>query len=421
MKYIKKEYPCYNLHMIKTDKFKTTNIEVIFEREIKKEDITITNFLSSILTFTTKKYNTKLKYAKKMESLYAARLFANSYRLGSNFNVDFNMQILNDKYAENGLLNESLEFLKEVLFNPNVTDGKFDEVSFNIIKNDESSQIERFKEDTRRYATLRCCELTDDKAPFSYNLKGYMEDLNKITSENLYSYYNKFIESSNVDIFIIGNIEIEEVEKMIEEKFQFTNKNQESKYPLLPTLNNRKKRKEIIETDNTNQSKLAITCRIESMTDKERNYVLNLYNSILGGSTDSKFFKNIREKYSLCYYATTGANKLDNILLISSGITKENYNKMLILIDKEMDDIKKGYITEDELINAKKYYLSGLEEIEDSPNQIIASYYAIDKLKADSIEERKEKIKDITKEEIVALANKIYIDTVYLLGGDKKC
>ena len=248
-----------------------------------------------------------------------------------------------------------------------------------------------------------------------------MEDLNKITSENLYSYYNKFIESSNVDIFIIGNIEIEEVEKMIEEKFQFTNKNQESKYPLLPTLNNRKKRKEIIETDNTNQSKLAITCRIESMTDKERNYVLNLYNSILGGSTDSKFFKNIREKYSLCYYATTGANKLDNILLISSGITKENYNKMLILIDKEMDDIKKGYITEDELINAKKYYLSGLEEIEDSPNQIIASYYAIDKLKADSIEERKEKIKDITKEEIVALANKIYIDTVYLLGGDKKC
>lgn len=421
MKYIKKEYPYYNLHMIKTDKFKTTNIEVIFEQEIKKEDITITNFLSSILTFTTKKYNTKLKYAKKMESLYAARLFANSYRLGSNLNVDFNMQILNDKYAEKGLLNESLDFLKEVLFNPNVTDDKFDEVSFNIIKNDECSQIERFKEDTRRYATLRCCELTDDKAPFSYNLKGYMEDLNKITGENLYSYYKKFIENSIVDIFVIGNIEIEEVEKMIEEKFKFTNKTQKSKYPLLSTLNNRKKRKEIIETDNTNQSKLAVTCRIENMTDKERNYVLNLYNSILGGSTDSKFFKNIREKYSLCYYATTGANKLDNILLISSGITKENYNKMLILIDKEMDDIKKGNITEDELINAKKFYLSGLEEIEDSPNQIIASYYAMDKLKADSIEERKEKIKDITKEEIVTLANKIYIDTVYLLGGDKKC
>ncbi len=420
MKYIKKEYPCYNLHIIKTNKFKTTNIEVIFEQKIKKEDITITNFLSSILTFTTKKYNTRLKLAKKMESLYAARIFTNSYRLGSNLNVDFNMQILNDKYAENGLLDECLEVLKEILFNPNVTDGKFDDVCFNIIKNDEQSQIERFKEDTRRYATLRCCELTDDKAPFSYNVKGYLEDLKKITSENLYSFYKKFMENSSVDIFIIGDIEIEEVENLVREKFKFTNKNKMSRYPVLPPLNHRKQRKEIIENDNTNQSKLAITCRAEGMTDKERNYVLNLYNSILGGSTDSKFFKNIREKYSLCYYATTGANKLDNILLISSGITKDNYNKMLILIDKEMDDMKKGNITEEEIINAKKYYLSGLEEIEDSPNQIIASYYAIDKLKADTIEQRKEKIKEVTKQEIVTLANKIYIDTVYLLGGDKK-
>lgn len=420
MKYIKKKYPCYNLHMIKTDKFKTTNIEVIFEQEIKKEDITITNFLSSILTFTTKKYDTKLKFAKKMESLYASRIFTNSYRLGSNLNVDLNMQLLSDKYGEKGLLGECLEVLKEVLFNPNVTNGKFDEMSFNIIKNEEQSQIERFKEDPRRYATLRCCELTDDKAPFSYNVKGYLEDLNKITSENLYSFYKEFMTNSYVDIFIIGDIEIEEVEKMVEEKFKFNNINKESKFPLLQPLKHRKQRKEIIENDNTNQSKLAITCRAEGMTDKERNYVLNLYNSILGGSVDSKFFKNIREKYSLCYYASSGANKLDNLLIISSGITKDNYNKILILIDKEMNDMKKGNITEDEIINAKKYYLSGLEEIEDSPNQIIASYYAIDKLKADPIEQRRKTIKDITREEIVALANKIYIDTTYLLGGDKK-
>lgn len=420
MKYIKKEHPCYNLHMIKTDKFKTTNIEVIFEQDIKKEDITISNFLSSILTFTTKKYDTKLKYAKEMEKLYAAKLYTNSYRLGSNLNVDFNMQILNDKYTEKGLLNKSLDFLKEVIFNPNVKDGEFDEVSFNIIKNDERSQIQRFKEDIRRYATLRCCELTDDTAPFSYNLKGYIDDLEKITSEDLYTYYQKFMANSNIEIFIIGDIDIDEVDKMIKEKLVFTNNKKNSKYPLMPIGKHKKQRKEVIENDSTNQAKLSITCRIENLTDRERNYVLNLYNYILGGSSDSKFFRNIREKYSLCYYAVTGANKLDNLLLISSGITKENYSKMLILIDKEMNDMRNGNITEDEIINAKKYYLSGLEEIEDNPSQIIASYYAIDKLKADSIEERKEKIKEITKEEIVALANKVFIDTIYLLGGDKK-
>lgn len=419
MKYIKKEYPCYNLHMIKTDKFKTTNIEVIFEQDIKKEDITISNFLSSMLTFTTKKYDTKLKYAKEMEKLYAAKLYTSSYRLGSNFNVDFNMQILNDKYTEQGLLDKSLDILQEVIFNPNVKDEKFDEVSFNIVKNDEHSQIERFREDIRRYATLRCCELTDDSAPFSYNLKGYVDDLDKVTPEILYLYYKRFLVDSNVEIFIIGDIDMDEVDKMIKEKFIFTNK-KHSKYPIIPPGKHKKQRKEVIENDSTNQAKLSIACRLEDLTDRERNYVLNLYNSILGGTSDSKFFKNIREKYSLCYYAVSGANKLDNLLLISSGITKDNYNKMLILIDKEMNDMRNGNITEDEIINAKKYYLSGLEEIEDNPSQIIASYYAIDKLKADSIEERKERIKEITKEEIVALANKVFIDTIYLLGGDKK-
>ncbi len=417
MEYKRVDCETFNLHMIKSNKFKVTNIEVIFEDEIRKEDITINNFLGAILTYTSKKYNTKLKMAHKQESLYAARLFNSSYRLGNVINNDFNVIVLNDKYTEKGLLKDTIEYLKEVLFNPNVDDNKFDEESFKVIYNDMLSVIETFKENPRRYASLRILELTDNTKPFSYNLKGYLEDLNKITRENLYEYYKKFI-NNKVDIYIIGDIDFKETEKLFKDNYCFKCKTKEFESPLVKW--NKNKRQEFIEKDNTNQSKLSISCYIDDLTRFERNYVLNLYNYILGGSPDSKFFKNIREKHSLCYYVSSNVYKLDNLLLISSGISKENYGKILELIEKEMNDISKGIFTEEDIDKAKKGYLKALEEIEDVPNQIIASYYAEFRLGIDPIEKRKEEIMKVTKEDIINLSKKISIDTIFLLGGDRK-
>lgn len=420
MEYIKKETPTYNLHMIKTNKFKTTSIEIIFSRELKKEEITIMNFLASIMTYTTKKYNTKLKFSQKMENLYASKVFASSYRLGKNINVDFNMKLLNDKYAEEGLLEESLKFLSEIIFNPNVDNNEFDQESFDVIKNDEQSQIERFKEDSRRYSTLRLMELTDSTKPFSYNLKGYLEDLEKINRKNLYDFYKEFIKCQIIDIYIIGDIDFDKTEKIVSDNFKFDIVKSNQNDFLIEWKNHREKIQEVVESDKTNQAKLSISCRLENINKFERNYILNIYNLILGGTADSKFFKNIREKYSLCYYASSGANKLDNLLVISSGITKDNYSKIMILIEKEMNDMRKGNFDDIEIEKAKKYYISNLEEIEDSPNQIIALYYSMDKLGADDVETKKKMINKVTKDDIVALSNKVYIDTVFLLGGDKK-
>ena len=219
MKYLKKEYPSFNLHMINTDRFKTVNLEIIFGRRIKKEEITITNFLSSILVYTTKKYNTKLKFGQKMEDLYATRAFTNCYRIGNIFNVDFNLKFLNPKYSDENIFNDALDFLKEIIFNPNIKNNEFDENSFNVVKNNEISRIMRLKEDKRGYSKLRLLELTDKDAPFSYNMKGYLEDLEKITRKNLYDFYKKFLKSNKVDIYIVGNIDFKETEKLITSKF----------------------------------------------------------------------------------------------------------------------------------------------------------------------------------------------------------
>lgn len=420
MNYIKKELPSYNLHMIKTDKFKSTAIEVIFGNKIEKENITINNFLSSILTYTSKKYNTKVKYARKMEDLYASVISSSSYRVGNLLNIDFNLKVLDDKYTEDGLFESAIDFLYETIFNPNVSNNMFDEDSFNAIKMAEKNQIERFREDQRSVATLKSLELFDPNSPVSYNLKGYMEDLEEITRSNLYDYYKKIIKESIIDIFVVGDIDFDKIEKTIKDKFVFDNNKIIVENICLNYKKHQKKPNVEIMKANTNQAKLSICCTIEDMTKHEKDYVLNLYNIILGGSSDSKFFKNIREKYSLCYYAVTRALKVDNILTISSGISKENYSKMLILIEKEMKDMTKGKFDLEDIEKAKEYCLAGLKEIEDSQEQLIASYYAFDKLNSDDLEKRKEMFKKVTKEEIVELSKKVFIDSIFLLGGGRK-
>lgn len=419
MNYIKKQLGSYNLHMIKTDKFKRINMEIIFSNYISKDKITLNNFLSSMLTFSTKKYPTKNKFARELENLYVAKIFPSTYRIGKYHNIDFNLTMLNEKYTENGMFEKTLDFLKEIIFNPNVVNGEFDLNSFNIVKNDQLSQIERFKEDSRRYSILKLFELVDKNAPFAQNLCGDKEELEKINPKNLYEYYKDFIEKSHIDIFIVGDIDFDKTEKLIREKFKFRVFKNELESPILESFKHRKKYQEVFEKDKTNQSKLNVAFTIEDMTKFEREYVLNLYNIILGGTADSKFFKNIREKYSLCYYISSIGNKLDNLLIVNSGITKENYSKILILVKKEMEDMQKGIFSLEDIEKAQKYYIASLNESLDSPSQIIASYYAMNLMGIDDIETRKEKIMTVNKEDIVKLSKKIYLDTVFLLGGDK--
>ena len=171
------------------------------------------------------------------------------------------------------------------------------------------------------------------------------------------------------------------------------------------------------EVDSINQSKLSIGCKLMDLTDRERNYVLTIYNLLLGATADSRFFKNIREKHSICYTISSSLDKIDNLLFIKAGISKNNFDLCVNLIKQEMKEIEDGNITDNELQNAKNTYISLLEEIMDNDESIIDTYVATDILGIGNVEERKEQIKTVTKEEVINLSKKIKMDTIYLLEG----
>ena len=417
MEYIKKDLGSYRLHMIKTNKFKTIKIKVSFRRPIKKEEITIRNVLADILIQTSNKYKTKRDLAIKAQDLYAASITSGNIRIGNYINTDIVLSVLNDKYTEINNFSESVDFLHDLIYDPNICNEKFDEEQLNIIKTRTKTSLESLKEDSSYYSLIRLLEVMDKDTPLSCRTAGYSKDLKSINPKNLYEYYQDMLKKDLMEIFVIGDIDFEQITELIRNKFAVkTFKKCREKY-YLDEVKPRGRKKIVIESDENNQSKLAIGARINGLTQYEKNYPLTLYNIILGGGEDSKLFRNIRERNSLCYYINSVPQKLDNILIIRAGIDKKNVKKTVSLIEKEMNKLKHGKITENDLVFAKEYFTTAIDSLLESQTSILNHYYMMEVLGSDDIETRLKKMNDVKLSEVIKVAKKIKIDTVYCLEG----
>lgn len=419
MEYIKKDLGSYKLHLIKTDKFKSITVKVSFHRVIKKNEITIRNILSDMFMQSSKKYNSKRDLTIKAQDLYAAGLRTTNSRLGNYINTDFYLTVLNDKYTEEGNFASSLEFLSEIVFNPDVENGQFNEEKLDIVKSACRSALNSIKEDASNYSLIRMAEEFGKGEPISYRMIGYLEDLDDITGKSLYEFYLDMIKNDFVDIFVIGDIDIKGTTDLIKKYFKF-GVLKKLKVPFMVDEKKPRRSKLVLneKIDNT-QSKLAIGCRLNDLNEYERGYPLTLFNVIFGGCSDSKLFKEVREENSLCYTIYSITNKLDNVLLIRAGIDKENYKKTVSLIEKNLKDMCNGKFDETDVLMAKEYYNTALEEIEDSQSKIINNYLMMELINADDIDVKREKMNKVTKSEIVRVAKKVAIDTILCLEGVK--
>lgn len=409
----------YKLHLINTERFKTIKFRVILNQPVEKEEIVLRNMLLDVLTRSCMKYPSKKELVKQGQYLYGTSLYAKGYRIGKRQLINIYMTILNEKYTEIGILEKSLELLSEVIFNPKVEDNKIDADNYNFAYKQNQEMIKNLKDSKGKYAMIRMLENMDDNKEYTYNEYGYKADLEKQNSTLLYNYYNKVINTSKVDIYVIGNLDNTNIEELIDKYMKFNNNSVNDDNPIIYHDDFRNEVKIVKEQDNNNQSNLVIGCKLNNLSNFEMNYVLTIYNIIFGGTADSKLFKNIREEHSLCYYVTSSINKLDNLMFIRSGINKNNFDKVIELIKENMELMNNGEFTDEDIDKAKQSYLSFVDEIKDNDDAIIETYIAHDILGIDLIDKRKEQVMKITKEDIINVSKKIKMDTIYLLEGDK--
>ena len=419
MQYINKDLGSFNLHMINTEKFKTITMSVIFYTPIIKKDITKRNVLRDILLQSSKNYDSKRSLTIRAEELYACDISTNNQRIGNYFFTSFNMQVLNDRYTEKDNLEKSLEFLSEIIYKPDVKKKQFSEEKLDIVKYNNQVVLDSIKEDATSYSIIRMKESYDSDSPVSFRMMGYQEDLNEINTSNLYEYYESMINNDFVDIFVVGDFDPNEMLMLIKRYFKFKKIKKRKATYYLNNPYSRSRKLIAKETIDNTQSKLSIACPLLKLTEYEKKYPLVLANIILGGSADSRLFKEVREKNSLCYTIKSIANRFDNLLIISAGIDRVNYEKTTELISKTIQNIKRGHFTDTDINNAKEFFNTLTDEIEDSPQNIISEYLFTSILGVDPIEERIRKMNKVTKRQIIKVAKKIKLDTIFLLEGVK--
>lgn len=415
MKYIKYEMNGYALHIIETDKFKTININLNIKRETKKEELTIREVLINTLIDSSKKFPTRREIEMETEELYGLGMNVNLVNSGKCNIINIDETFLNNKYIDDDILEKSISFLNEIMFNPNVTNNKFNEESFNIATRIVKNNIDSIKDNSNYYGKHCLLKEINPNNPLSFLPNN--EDLEKINPSNLYEYYLDVIQNDEINIFVIGNINSLEIKEIFEKTIKIKSRkiNKINHYILEHSIGDEKLYKEKLPI---NQTKLLMGFNFEEITDFENKYVSGMLSYILGGSADSMLFKTVREKESLCYSINSSYNLLSGIMIVQAGIDAANYELTKKIILEQIEEIKKGNFDNQELKNGQKIYKNSALELFDSPTSIINMYISHEFIGSDLYDDKIKNIDKVTKENIVALANKIHLNKIVLIEGD---
>jgi len=408
------------LHSIETKKFKNTIIAIFITVPLTRENVTKDALINLILRRGSKNFETQEKINKELEELYGAVFDCGLDKSGDNHVFKFYIECINDKYLENDneVLKNCIKILSDIVFNPVTENGEFNSEYFEAEKEKLEKLIASKIDNKDTYAFNRCIEEMYKEKKFGLYKYGYKSDLGYIQNTDLYERYEQIVNTGKIDIFLSGNVGEEERELIRKDE---NISKLENRAPIFniedgrSELTSRAEVKEIFESMKVMQGKIVIGLNISEKRENT-SFVALIYNAILGGTANSKLFQNVREKQSLAYTAGSKYIKPKNNIFIKCGIDIKNYDKAVETIKEQLEDMKNGNFSEEDIANAKNIVLAIIKGMADEQDTII-TYYLGQELSYErmSLQNYAEEIANVNKKDIVSLANKINIDTIYFL------
>lgn len=405
-------------HIIKTNKFKTDLIAVFLTTKLTREDVTKNAMIPMILRKGSSNLRSAEEINKELEEMYGAGFDCGIDKTGDNQVLKFYLEVIDDKYLPEGenVLQKGITTLLELVFNPVKQNNAFKKEYIDTEKEKLKILIEGKKDNKAQYANLRCQEEMYKDTPFGLYKYGYIEDIDMINESNLYEYYKKLISECKIDIFISGDVNEDSIINIInkDENIEQINK-REPVYNKQSIPVQKREEKEIIEKLDVTQGNLVLGLSIDK-SDKRERYVAIVYNAILGGTATSKMFQIVREKYSLAYSSSSNYLRHKNSIFIKCGIEIDNYEKTLKLIKEQLEDMRNGKFTDEDIKNAKTGIISVVRLIPEEQDTEITYYFgqtiAENKM---TFEEYESEVNSVTKDEIIEFAKKVNVDTIYFL------
>ncbi|MCA0983263.1 insulinase family protein [Halobacillus yeomjeoni] len=412
----------YRLHILPTKKYKTITIVAKFKAPLKREGITERALLPHVLQKATNEHPNVRSLQSALENLYGTALSSDGSKKGENHVISFRMEVVNEAYLndQEPILEEALKLFNEVLFDPKKVGEGFDPEIVNREKQTLEQKITSIKDDKMSYANMRLMDHMCEEEPYALHVHGYLEDMPEITPEKLYEYYQSMIAGDMLDVYVIGDLDESFIEKVADDYFT---RDQNEDNDQVSTIKKVKQVNEVVEREEVNQGKLHMGYRTYTKFGDDDYYALQIFNGIFGGFPSSKLFMNVREKHSLAYYAASRFESHKGLLLVFSGIDPKDYDQAKSIILEQMEAMKNGDFSEEQVEETKQQVINQLQETMDNANGLIeVLYHQMISGAEMPANELIDHIKKVSKQDVIEMANKIELDTVYFLtskeGGE---
>ena len=407
-----------DLYTNSTRKFRTNLVQVFVARPLD-EFYTRYALLANVLKRGSKSFPTTIELAKRWDSLYGAMFTANIYKLGEHHVYELSLELANERYlaSQERVLKEGLLTLAGMLDTPYLPDGQLD--SSHVAQEQEAlaRAIDSLFNDKSAYSSVRCIEEMCSNEPYARLELGNKGEISSITPKVLTEFYQESLPKAKVRVIISGDIDSQEARSVCEEAFAGIK---------LQTLPSRRAQIDVPvsavrvkhEEQDISQGKLVLGYRTYTDCAAPDYPALVMYNGILGAFPHSKLFMNVREKASLAYYCSSSLLPVKGLMLIRSGIGLDKYTQALEIIAAQLQAMAQGDFSEDEFTNTRLALINELQADEDRPSKLGRSH--IERLVAEadySNHDFKERIAQVNREDVVRMAERVQLDTIYFLHG----
>lgn len=410
--------PQVTLRALQTDKFKTGCFSVNLLRPHCAQTAAEDALLPSVLLRGTEKYPEMGDISAHLDELYGATFGTPIRRKGEVKLMGFYADFIEDAFLPEGekVFAPMVDFLREVLYHPRTENGCFCKRFVEGEKQNLINAIEASLNDKRTYAVGQMLKAMCADEAYGVPRLGEVERVRAITAESLWAHYRRVLATSRIEIFYAGRRTAQEAAALLRPIFP---QDERVCVPVeTKVVREAGQVRELAEALDVTQGKLVMGLRTGITVEDPDFPALLLLNAVYGAGVTSKLFVNVREKRSLCYYASSTIEKYKGIMVVSSGIAFDRYETARDAILEELDACRRGEISEEELTSARTMVLSALRASLDAPAQLDDFYIGASVARVLDIPELMERIAALTVRELADAARKITLDTVYFLKGE---
>ncbi len=403
---------------VKAEHFKTNVMSVHIVLPIDG-DMEANALLCYMLRRRCTKYPTMTSLNRRLAELYGASLACGISKNGDSQDICFRIVSVSDRFAlsDEGISKNCTELLLDILFEPKIENGCFSEEDIELEKRLLIEKIDGEFSEKRIYAKDRLVEEMFKGKPYGTGRFGKRDEIKNVTNERLIKAWKAYLEKAVIQFNFVGEID-ESVKTLLQEKFSSIDRSEVAKIEteIEPASDEVKK---VDEKLAVKQGKLVMGLKTGPESVKEDFFPTRVMIDMFGGGPYSKLFMNVREKMSLCYYCSAQFIKDKGFVLVQSGIEDENEKKATDAILQELENMKTGNFTAEDIENSKKGLTDAFLSVGDTPESIDAWIGARTlEEKIDLPREYAENINKVTAEEIKKAAEKVTLDTIYMLSGD---